>query len=194
MTGRPRDQPNQGPRWARLPQSLERLLPHLKNGAVRSPGSWEACESTPSPLASQFPEHCPPSGFSSKTPVSDTSAHLALGCVCPHFICRLLCSGHFGHALSAFLQTGAWDSRRSEATRDLWLRVHGPALPAPRPQHGLGGFCLGLSFAAFMAAVPLAPGLVQCVCVCFQCLLGVCVCVCVCIQCLLGVCVCVCIQ
>lgn len=38
------------PRGHIFPRALERLLPHLKNRAVISPGSWEACESTPSPL------------------------------------------------------------------------------------------------------------------------------------------------
>ena len=38
------------PRGHIFPKALEQVLLHLKNGAVISPGSWEACESTPIPL------------------------------------------------------------------------------------------------------------------------------------------------
>ena len=38
------------PRGHIFPKALEQLLLRLKNGAVISPGSWEACESTPIPL------------------------------------------------------------------------------------------------------------------------------------------------
>ena len=89
-------------------------------------------------------------------------------------------------SVTPFLHIGAQDSSRSEVTgvaNSGGDRAHSPALPAPGPQHGLCGCWVGLSFGVFLAADPLAPGLVPCVrvcvCVCVYSVTTRCVCVCV---------------